>query len=98
MRGSGRRSTSGGFFFQAEDGIRDWSVTGVQTCALPISYAVFCLRSKEQTSELKSLTNIVWRFLLEKKPESRTIGCNMSRARSDVSGRTDPRSRTRDSD
>src|SRR5262249_58536901 len=24
-------------FFQAEDGIRDWSVTGVQTCALPIS-------------------------------------------------------------
>src|SRR5438046_1285850 len=26
-----------GFFFQAEDGIRDWSVTGVQTCALPIS-------------------------------------------------------------
>src|SRR5258706_3336682 len=27
-------------FFQAEDGIRDWSVTGVQTCALPISFAV----------------------------------------------------------
>src|SRR5437762_11350965 len=24
------------FFFQAEDGIRDTSVTGVQTCALPI--------------------------------------------------------------
>src|SRR5262249_56683463 len=24
------------FFFQAEDRIRDWSVTGVQTCALPI--------------------------------------------------------------
>src|SRR5438093_4387345 len=29
------------FFFQAEDGIRDWSVTGVQTCALPISPALF---------------------------------------------------------
>src|SRR5260370_15313445 len=28
------------FFFQAEDGIRDSSVTGVQTCALPISLAV----------------------------------------------------------
>src|SRR5690606_40570015 len=27
------------FFFQAEDGIRDFHVTGVQTCALPI-----CLR------------------------------------------------------
>src|SRR5438093_5589700 len=31
------------FFFQAEDGIRDWSVTGVQTCALPI-YARSAIR------------------------------------------------------
>src|SRR5256885_4255921 len=28
------------FFFQAEDGIRDYKVTGVQTCALPISVPV----------------------------------------------------------
>src|SRR5205807_6747407 len=28
------------FFFQAEDGIRDYKVTGVQTCALPISLGV----------------------------------------------------------
>src|SRR5690606_40862536 len=28
------------FFFQAEDGIRDFHVTGVQTCALPISTGV----------------------------------------------------------
>src|SRR5207245_3596085 len=28
------------FFFQAEDGIRDATVTGVQTCALPISTVV----------------------------------------------------------
>src|SRR3989475_7866195 len=28
------------FFFQAEDGIRDLTVTGVQTCALPISTGV----------------------------------------------------------
>src|SRR3712207_9227423 len=28
------------FFFQAEDGIRDIGVTGVQTCALPISAGV----------------------------------------------------------
>src|SRR5690349_24000284 len=27
------------FFFQAEDGIRDLYVTGVQTCALPILFA-----------------------------------------------------------
>src|SRR6202521_3767314 len=50
------------FRSQAEDGIRDSEVTGVQTCALPIdrkrtrlnsshlriSYAVFCLRSEER--------------------------------------------------
>src|SRR5690606_2777968 len=30
------------FFFQAEDGIRDFHVTGVQTCALPISPARCC--------------------------------------------------------
>src|SRR3712207_4334580 len=29
------------FFFQAEDGIRDIGVTGVQTCALPISAVAF---------------------------------------------------------
>src|SRR5256884_4119978 len=28
------------FFFQAEDGIRDVAVTGVQTCALPISLSI----------------------------------------------------------
>src|SRR5256885_7505918 len=34
------------FFFQAEDGIRDYKVTGVQTCALPIAgviYVPLCL-------------------------------------------------------
>src|SRR5205807_6451189 len=31
------------FFFQAEDGIRDYKVTGVQTCALPI-----CVRPLRQ--------------------------------------------------
>ena len=38
--GGGERGGGGGaviFFFQAEDGIRDRLVTGVQTCALPIS-------------------------------------------------------------
>src|SRR5256885_1053718 len=36
--GGGTRVTreEGFFFFQAEDGIRDYKVTGVQTCALPI--------------------------------------------------------------
>src|SRR5690348_17990147 len=36
-RGNMSNSSSGAcFFFQAEDGIRDGRVTGVQTCALPI--------------------------------------------------------------
>src|SRR5690606_39757444 len=35
-RGSVVITMPGGFFFQAEDGIRDFHVTGVQTCALPI--------------------------------------------------------------
>src|SRR5215472_11922162 len=34
------------FFFQAEDGIRDAEVTGVQTCALPIS-ALFAGKFRE---------------------------------------------------
>ena len=32
------------FFFQAEDGIRDTSVTGVQTCALPIWFQWFSVK------------------------------------------------------
>src|SRR2546430_7746594 len=33
------------FFFQAEDGIRDLTVTGVQTCALPISHTELARRT-----------------------------------------------------
>src|SRR5256884_4525910 len=36
MRSINARSVVFFFFFQAEDGIRDVAVTGVQTCALPI--------------------------------------------------------------
>src|SRR5699024_12193822 len=37
------------FFFQAEDGIRDRNVTGVQTCALPIyDFGVFESASEEE--------------------------------------------------
>src|SRR3989454_6602196 len=34
------------FFFQAEDGIRDYKVTGVQTCALPISSVIVPMYEK----------------------------------------------------
>src|SRR3712207_9108442 len=33
------------FFFQAEDGIRDIGVTGVQTCALPIFYNAIMVKA-----------------------------------------------------
>src|SRR5205807_7586910 len=51
------------FFFQAEDGIRDYKVTGVQTCALPIycSYGItpsVCApkKSRYQTVRRPSMT------------------------------------------
>ena len=37
------------FFFQAEDGIRDDLVTGVQTCALPISESNDALQTNKHT-------------------------------------------------
>src|SRR5262249_57959645 len=37
-------------FFQAEDGIRDWSVTGVQTCALPIAHRSQDVRAGDAVS------------------------------------------------
>src|SRR5205809_4178692 len=38
------------FFFQAEDGIRDVAVTGVQTCALPISRGVAARAARQASS------------------------------------------------
>src|SRR5690606_39643332 len=42
------------FFFQAEDGIRDFHVTGVQTCALPI-YASFLKSFMSHSSQYKDI-------------------------------------------
>src|SRR5256885_3349904 len=42
------------FFFQAEDGIRDYKVTGVQTCALPIClYAARRILDKHQVAAVE---------------------------------------------
>src|SRR5690606_39619627 len=40
------------FFFQAEDGIRDFHVTGVQTCALPISTLLASAMKKPSAAEV----------------------------------------------
>src|SRR5690606_39372836 len=42
------------FFFQAEDGIRAFHVTGVQTCALPISTA----RDPQRATELAAIPGV----------------------------------------
>ena len=47
------------FFFQAEDGIRDHCVTGVQTCALPISQG--CARKNDERPNGPSATVCVVR-------------------------------------
>src|SRR5256885_5179199 len=43
------------FFFQAEDGIRDYKVTGVQTCALPIFSGFFWLIAQTVGSKLVTM-------------------------------------------
>src|SRR5690348_17456747 len=45
------------FFFQAEDGIRDGRVTGVQTCALPISTASFGLNNTTPAVSNSTISN-----------------------------------------
>src|SRR2546427_4305640 len=49
------------FFFQAEDGIRDLTVTGVQTCALPIcrvsTWRPSCTRRNRSGDELAMTTS-----------------------------------------
>src|SRR5256884_1995631 len=68
------RSSTGGtthflccffFFFQAEDGIRDVAVTGVQTCALPISLSTLDALPGEvcvlDAAATVVMTNKAWR-------------------------------------
>src|SRR5256885_3894912 len=52
------------FFFQAEDGIRDYKVTGVQTCALPICRSSAALRCAHAVSSLS-------------EPKCRSVRCRI---------------------
>src|SRR5438132_9527341 len=68
------------FFFQAEDGIRDHCVTGVQTCALPISVFVnwlpeICMPSPESPQKRTTARSITCRLgLLSTRSEERRVG------------------------
>src|SRR5690606_40719628 len=55
------------FFFQAEDGIRDFHVTGVQTCALPI----WGVSGVATPSTLGALPEALARALRDERPSLR---------------------------
>src|SRR5687768_18601529 len=68
------------FVFQAEDGIRDVAVTGVQTCALPISFpAKVKVQPSVETKEGWTFTfagnvNAFYVFEREARSEERRVG------------------------
>src|SRR5690606_40064648 len=64
------------FFFQAEDGIRDFHVTGVQTCALPISNLDYLINTLAHLESLGIREPELQRVL-------NVIGCHFARGRSD---------------
>src|SRR6266550_5330141 len=55
------------FFFQAEDGIRDVAVTGVQTCALPISDSNYRMVKESLLDRVAPAT--VYRMPAELRPD-----------------------------
>src|ERR1039457_6750556 len=58
------------FFFTAEDGIRDYKVTGVQTCALPICSRARRLSNTLRRNTLKPTRGSVWPL----RSEERRVG------------------------
>src|SRR5690625_5517899 len=69
------------FFFQAEDGIRDGHVTGVQTCALPILISELGYESSLVARSLRShRTNVIGILVAECEPFSTQILQGVSNA------------------
>src|SRR5207247_6174018 len=86
------------FFFQAEDGIRDPLVTGVQTCALPISdtarereiqerarqvFEMVLKHRQEAGKATTDLTEAAVARAIEEKPTARDETTNLIRQRSE---------------
>src|SRR5690606_40764700 len=83
------------FFFQAEDGIRDFHVTGVQTCALPIFFTS-CNRIFSACNIIPASYNRIifpyigiprphiralWSYMPPKRPYNRIFTCCRSEER-----------------
>src|SRR2546426_5841841 len=71
------------FFFQAEDGIRDYKVTGVQTCALPI------FEGRDITAvpaHRRTRLGIVRHFQIPQPFTSMTVGQNLALPLEDAAG------------
>src|SRR5207244_10162951 len=62
------------FFFQAEDGIRDDLVTGVQTCALPICVYANSRRTRRASSGRRGSSPSASRRRTAKRSEERRVG------------------------
>src|SRR2546430_11518045 len=61
------------FFFQAEDGIRDLTVTGVQTCALPISHVRVKLGGRHVVEAVADpLTGLTGKHAVDERREAVT--------------------------
>src|SRR3712207_8970775 len=87
-RSAAESTTNGSFFFQAEDGIRDIGVTGVQTCALPIS------RRRTAASARWSRTAAGTARRPGAPPAPRTPGSAPAGSSRCAQARTDPRTRS----
>src|SRR5699024_11450849 len=66
------------FFFQAEDGIRDRNVTGVQTCALPIFYlvieSIYGIRYDFRMPAILSIATVVVTLRISRTDAAESLG------------------------
>src|SRR2546430_11502785 len=80
----------GVFFFQAEDGIRDLTVTGVQTCALPISRN--CLGARQAAASKAHGSTITPQIICEGQGRGQRHKKSVG---SEIFGNKDPGSRSK---
>src|SRR2546429_4384135 len=73
MRDGCDKNLQVGFFFQAEDGIRDVAVTGVQTCALPIFVSDTSVAGVPRPTLVSETTGLIGSLLVQiREPPNRS--------------------------